>query len=126
MAVNIAKATDLDPATLEKFIPALQTHNQTALQALPGITGEIVSKGEEAMMSTFVVAFRDVWVSAGCFVAFGAFGMSLHPNKVLLKSVCGRLTQLRSLVAAFLFDPEKEFNMNIDSPIAAKDKSVAI
>jgi hypothetical protein len=77
MAANIAEATALDPATLENFIPALQAHNQTTLQALPGVTGEIISKGEEAMLNTFVVAFRNVWISAGCFVAFGAVGMSL-------------------------------------------------
>jgi len=99
---NIANAVipaGLSPDNLGAFIGALTTQNQTALGTIPGVTGEIIGKGADALLDTYLLAFRYVWISAACFVAIAA------------------------VVAAFLFDPRKEFNMHIDAPLEKEDGS---
>jgi protein-S-isoprenylcysteine O-methyltransferase Ste14 len=64
----------------EKDVPllvaALLKRNETAAAANLGVTPEIVDSGFDALLDTYVVAFRHVWITAGCFVAVGALGMS--------------------------------------------------
>lgn len=96
MGDNIAKAVipqGLDPENLPAFIGALSAHNETALQAVPGVTMEIIGAGSAALLDTYALGFRYVWIAASCFVAIAA------------------------IVAVFLYDPEKEFNMHVDAPM---------
>jgi len=97
---NIAKAVipaGLSPDNLGQFIGALTSHNQTALGLVPGVTPKIIEEGANALLDTFVLAFRHVWIAAACFVGLAA------------------------VVSLFLFDPTKEFNMHIDAPMEKVD-----
>ncbi|KAH6628093.1 major facilitator superfamily domain-containing protein [Chaetomium tenue] len=78
---------------LSRFVAALVGRNETVLRGVPGSTPEIVDIGSTALLDTYVVAFRHVWITAGCFVA------------------------VATIASAFLIEEEKEFNMHIDNPI---------
>ena len=98
---NIANAVipkGLSPDVLPGFIGGLSTHNQTLLGSLPGITPEIIQAGSDALLDTYVIGFRRVWITAGCFVA------------------------VAGIVAVFLQDPKSEFNSKIDAPLEEDDK----
>lgn len=100
MPDNIAKAgisNGLDPENVGAFIGAIATHNETALGLIPGITPEIIQAGANASLDTFVRGFRSVWIAGACFVVLAA------------------------VVAAFLYDPKKEFNMHIDAPVEKEE-----
>ncbi|KAK3991272.1 siderophore iron transporter [Cladorrhinum sp. PSN332] len=97
---NIAAAViprGFPPENLGPLIGALTAHNNTALSTIPGATQEIVGAGAGALLDTFVVGFRHVWIAGSCFVAAAA------------------------IIAVFLFDPTKEFNMHIDYPIEKEE-----
>lgn len=102
LPTNIGEAVTgagLDPKSVPDFIAALTAHNADALQAIPDITPEIIGAGEIALKDTYVLAFRHIWIAGGCFVALAA------------------------IVAAFLFDPEKEFNMKVDASVEKGNES---
>jgi hypothetical protein len=61
------------------FVAALASRNETAVRATPGITLEIVNSGVAALLDTYVVAFRHVWIAAGCFLVLAAVG-KLDPS----------------------------------------------
>ncbi|KAK3330756.1 major facilitator superfamily domain-containing protein [Apodospora peruviana] len=97
---NIAGAvipSGLAPDNVGPFIGALTSHNQTALGMIPGVTPEIIGAGANALLDTFVVAFRHVWIAGAAFVGLAA------------------------AVSVFLFDPTKEFNMHIDAPVEKEE-----
>lgn len=83
----------LEAAFVPDFITALTAHNSTALDMIPGITDRIITAGDEAYKDTYVLAFRHVWISGGCFVV------------------------LATIVAAFLYDPTREFTMRVDATV---------
>ncbi|KAK4170503.1 major facilitator superfamily domain-containing protein [Cladorrhinum sp. PSN259] len=83
---------------LGPLIAALTAHNNTALSAIPGATQGIIGAGAGALLDTFVVGFRHVWIAGSCFVAVAA------------------------IIAVFLFDPTKEFNMHIDYPMEKEEE----
>jgi hypothetical protein len=90
MGDNIANAVipqGLDPSNVGLLIVALNTHNQTAVAAIPGITPEIIGSGVAALLDTFVVAFRHVWIAAACFVGLATVGSS-NPSPSSLARVC--------------------------------------
>ncbi|KAK4226209.1 putative siderophore iron transporter protein [Podospora fimiseda] len=98
---NIANAVipkGFPPENLGPLVGALTAHNNTALSIIPGATQEVVGAGAGALLDTFVVAFRRVWIAGSCFVAVAA------------------------IIAIFLFDPTKEFNMHIDYPIEKEEE----
>ena len=100
MPDHIAKAAiskGLSPDSLPDFIGAIAGHNETALQAIPDLTPEIIQAGANAALDTYVSGFRSVWIAGGCFVVIAAF------------------------VAGFLYDPKKEFNMHIDAPVEKEE-----
>ncbi|KAK4213193.1 major facilitator superfamily domain-containing protein [Rhypophila decipiens] len=82
---------------LGRFIGALVAHNVTALGDIEGVDEKVIGLGADAVLDTFVAAFRQVWIAGACFVALAA-GVSL-----------------------FLFDPHKEFNMHIDAPVEKEE-----
>jgi hypothetical protein len=61
--------------------------------SLPGVTAEAMRAGRISLQETHVLAFRHIWIAGGCFVA------------------------LATVVSAFLFDPEWEFNMDVDASV---------
>lgn len=83
----------LPRGSVASFIAALKAENETALEAVPGITAEIIEIGETALKETYLGAFHHVWIAASTFVGVAA------------------------LIAAFLFNPKKEFNMHVDAPV---------
>ncbi|KAK1621521.1 major facilitator superfamily domain-containing protein, partial [Colletotrichum phormii] len=96
---NIAQAVlpaGFDAMDLPSLITALNSHDQSALAEVPGVTPDILSRGTHALLDTYAEALRNVWISASCFVAFAA------------------------IASAFLFDLEKEFNDHIDAPLERK------
>lgn len=97
---NVAAAVvplGLTNGKLGRFVSALQSHNQTQLQSIPGVTPEIIEAGTNALLDTFLKGFRHVWTAAACFVAVAA------------------------VVSMFLFDPSSEFNMHVDAPVDQSD-----
>lgn len=100
MGDNIAAAVlpkGLSPEVLPQFIGALNAHNATLLASVPGVTPEIIGAGADALLKTFLTGFRNVWIAAACFVGVAA------------------------VVAAFIFDPQQEFNNRVDAPIDTKE-----
>ncbi|KAB5576322.1 major facilitator superfamily domain-containing protein [Coniochaeta sp. 2T2.1] len=83
----------LPQSSVVKFITALRAENATALAAVPGATEEIIEIGEKAFKDTYLDAFHHVWIAAAAFVGATA------------------------IVAVFLFNPKKEFNMHVDAPV---------
>ncbi|KAM4057382.1 fungal trichothecene efflux pump (TRI12) domain-containing protein [Hirsutella rhossiliensis] len=83
----------LSSDNLAPLIGALSARNQTALQSIPGVSPEIIQAASGALLDTYVLAFRHVWIAAACFVTVAA------------------------IAAVFLFDPKSEFNMNVDAPV---------
>jgi MFS family permease len=80
---NIAHAVipaGLAPENLGPFIGALAGHNETALMAVPGVNPAIIGAGAAALLDTFVLAFRHVWIAGGCFVAVAAIGTFHIPS----------------------------------------------
>ncbi|KAI9048965.1 hypothetical protein LZ554_006814 [Drepanopeziza brunnea f. sp. 'monogermtubi'] len=82
----------LPESSLPAFIGDLAASNTTALQAVPGVTGEIIGAGVGGLFEAYSLGFRYVWVAAGCF------------------------TVVAAIAALFLVDPAHEFNMHIDAP----------
>ena len=84
MPANIAGAVvpaGLDPKNVPALVGALVSHNQTAVAAVPGVTPEIAGQGVAALLDTFVASFKNVWITASCFVALAAIGTSAIPSE---------------------------------------------
>ncbi|KAK3324879.1 major facilitator superfamily domain-containing protein [Apodospora peruviana] len=92
----------LPPKMVGGFIGALNAHDVEALFSIPGVTPQIVEAGGAALLETFMKGFRNVWIAASAFVALG------------------------SILAVFLKDPKKEFNMHIDSPVEKDEELYSI
>ncbi|KAK4140053.1 putative siderophore iron transporter protein [Dichotomopilus funicola] len=86
----------LPASSIPSFVAALVKRNETALRGIQGATPEIIESGTNVLLNTYVVAFRNVWITAGSFIAFAA------------------------LASLFIIEEEKEFNMLIDNPIEKK------
>lgn len=88
----------LPPTSIGALIGAFTSGDTSGLSQVPGITNAIIGAGGNAVLASFVVAFRYVWVTAGCF-AFVAM-----------------------LVAAIgIVDPSEEFNTHIDAPAESEE-----
>lgn len=57
----------LSPNSLGAFIGALSANDAKALMNIPGVTPQMIGAGVVALKEAFSVAFRWVWVAAGCF-----------------------------------------------------------
>jgi MFS family permease len=74
---NVADAVvpeGLAVGDLPAFVAALVNHNDTALLGIRGVTPEMIDSGVTALLDTYVVSFRHVWITAGCFVVVAAIG----------------------------------------------------
>lgn len=109
---NIAKAgiaAGLPLSSTEQYVGGLAGSNTTLLMSTPGITPAIIGAGADALLDTYLKAFRSVWITAIPFVALAAISTSIRFEKML---------QILTITAAlFLIDPVQEFNSNIDAPV---------
>jgi hypothetical protein len=62
----------LPNSSLPAIIEGLKANNATALSKVPGATPEIIAAGLAGLRDAQVLAFRVVWVTAGCFTAAAA------------------------------------------------------
>ena len=83
----------LPPSSIGLFIGDMTSGQSDALNNIPGITGPIIQAGGNAVLEAFSVAFRYVWITAGCF------------------------TFIALIAVFFIQDPRAEFNRHIDAPI---------
>ncbi|KAF7556352.1 hypothetical protein G7046_g6328 [Stylonectria norvegica] len=83
----------LPKAELGTLIEGLATENTTLVKSIPGITPQIIEAAERALVSAYIVGFRDVFITAGAFSFVAIF------------------------IVAFLRNPSKEFTKDIDAPI---------
>ncbi|KAJ4419759.1 hypothetical protein N0V82_004802 [Gnomoniopsis sp. IMI 355080] len=93
---NVASAalgSGLPSSSVEQFVAQTLAHNSTGITTVPGVTEKIIAAGTEAMISTYVQAFRYVWLSAIPFLAVAA------------------------VAAMLLIDPSKEITSVIDAPL---------
>jgi len=104
MGDNIAKAVlpmGLPPTSIGPLIGALNAHDNAAMFKIPGVTGPIVGAAASALLETFASSFRLVWTAAACFVALAA------------------------IIAVFIKEDTKEFNMHIDAPVEKENELYA-
>ena len=98
---NIAKAVmplGLPPQSVGPLIGALADHHEELIPKIEGVTPQIIGAGVEALKETFATGFRRVWIAAACFVALAA------------------------ILACFLKEEDREFNMRIDNPIEKEEE----
>ena len=99
LGTNVGEAVvkaGLSPKQVPDFIGALTSGNGTLLAGIPGASPSIIAAGTDAMLHTYTLGFRYIWISGGAFAVVAA------------------------IVACFLFDPTKEFNSHIDAPMESK------
>lgn len=86
---------NIHKGSIPDLVTSLREHDSTdALGGtIPGVTAEVIRTGRIALQETHVLAFRHIWIAGGCFVA------------------------LATVVSTFLFDPEWEFNMDVDASV---------
>ena len=68
----------LPESSLGQFIGALTSQNQTALAAVPGVNGRIISAGVGGLFDAYTLGFRFVWVAAGCFAVIAVICKFFH------------------------------------------------
>uniref|UniRef100_L2FZX6 Siderophore iron transporter n=1 Tax=Colletotrichum fructicola (strain Nara gc5) TaxID=1213859 RepID=L2FZX6_COLFN len=83
-------------SSLPQFIGLLAAQDTAALAQVEGVTVDIIQAGAGALLKTYSLSFRFVWIAAGSITVAAAIG------------------------AFFLVELENEFNMHIDAP-AEKD-----
>lgn len=74
---NVASAglkKGLPASSVDEFVGYIMAHNQTAVASIPGVTPAIITAGTSAMLDTYAVAFRYVWISAIPFLVVAAIG----------------------------------------------------
>ncbi|KAI3541954.1 PEP5 [Colletotrichum filicis] len=100
MPSNIAAAVlplGLPQTSLAQFIGLLVAHDNAALSQIEGVTLDIIQAGAGALLQTYSLGFRYVWIAAGSITVVAAIG------------------------AFFLVELENEFNMHIDAPAEKED-----
>lgn len=63
-------------AYLTDFITALQTRSQAVIEAVPGVTPEIIDVGTRAYQHVYVRSFRVVWITVAVFSLVAAIRKS--------------------------------------------------
>jgi hypothetical protein len=87
----------LPPSSIGPLVGALTSGQVDGLTQIPGVTGAIIGAGGDAVLQSFAVAFRFIWVTAACF------------------------TFVALVAACSLRDPRKEFNPHIDAPVESDE-----
>lgn len=60
--------------SLGPLIAAIAANDIAALKNIPGVTPSIIQSSVKALQEAFLVSFRYVWVSAGCFTVIAIVG----------------------------------------------------
>ncbi len=68
----------LPESSLGDFITDLANNNVTALGEVKGVTGQIIGAGIGALFDAYALAFRYVWIAAGCFTVAAVICKSKH------------------------------------------------
>ena len=85
------------PASIGSFIGAMTSGQTDGFTQIPGVTVEAAVAGANAVLQSFVIAFRYVWVTGACF------------------------SFIAMIAAWFLIDPKQEFNAHIDAPAESEN-----
>lgn len=75
---NIAEAVieaGLPPQSVNQFVGDLLAQNTTALFQINGTTPQIIGAGAGALLDTYALGFRNVWLAALAFIVLAAIGM---------------------------------------------------
>lgn len=72
---SAAVAAGLPLSSIDPFVACIVAQNHTGAATVPGVTDQIMAAGTEAVVETYVQAFRYVWLSAIPFLAIAAIGM---------------------------------------------------
>ncbi|KAK4936733.1 hypothetical protein LTR10_022457 [Elasticomyces elasticus] len=99
----------LAPQALAQFIPALANNDPKALQAVPGVTPQIIQAGVHGLKTAYLVSLRPVWL------------LTLA------------LSAVAFIACIFIKDPKHDFTKHVDAPLdvseerdeRAQDKSAA-
>lgn len=67
MIVEAVLPLGLPESSLGEFIGDLANNNSTALGTVQGVTPQIIGAGVGALFDAYALAFRYVWIAAGCF-----------------------------------------------------------
>lgn len=112
---SAAVAAGLPSSSVPHFVGDLVGQNSTDLVTVPGVTPEIIGAGSGALLDTYATGFRNVWITATAFCVLAAICM-FFPNSNHHNNARSLLLTLFT-ASLFLFDPSKEFNNHIDSPV---------
>lgn len=83
MPSNIAAAVlplGLPQSSLGQFIGLLVGHDNAGLSQVEGVTVEIIQAGAGALLKTYSLGFRYVWIAAGSITVVAAVGKSRTQN----------------------------------------------
>lgn len=77
MGSNIAEAAieaGLPPQSVNQFVGDLLAQNTSALFQINGTTPQIIGAGAGALLDTYALGFRNVWLAALAFIVLAAIG----------------------------------------------------
>jgi hypothetical protein len=86
MGANVGKAASLaglPTNSIPQFVKDIITQNTTGVANIPGVSSSIISAGVDAVLDTYAIGFRDVWITAIPFIvlaAMGTFNSSYSPQ----------------------------------------------
>jgi hypothetical protein len=64
---SAAIAAGLPTSSLYQFVGDIAGHNTTDLLTVPGVTPEIIGAGAGALLDTYAIGFRNIWLTALAF-----------------------------------------------------------
>lgn len=70
----------LSPDDLGRFIVALTSQDQQALEIIPGVTTSMIDAGHQGLATAYLLGFRYVWIAAGAFAFVAAVGSCFFVN----------------------------------------------
>lgn len=65
----------LDAERVPALIEALASQNQAAVEAIPGVTSEIISAASQALTEAYRLSMKNLWIAAACFAGTAVIGM---------------------------------------------------
>jgi MFS family permease len=109
----------LTKENIPTLLGGLTSGNMTVVEGVLGITPQIIGAAGLAMKQAYVVGFRDVFITAAVF----SFVALVCKFKCLSTRLVDSSTDSDS-AAAFLRNPNSEFNSKIDAPIDGVPETV--
>lgn len=72
--VTVVLGLGLPPSSLAPFLVALSSGDVEGLSQIPGATPSIITSGLTGLINAYSIAFRDVWITAACFIVPALIG----------------------------------------------------